>query len=110
MIVFNWLNVKKNKQTSDWIMYLESLSFTEFFYFFHWKLNYACHSMHEIEVRTKTRPWHEREAEQGGHFVLNRLLVQRWNYPIEIKDKVSNIPENDYLKSVLDLLEYLECV
>ena len=52
----------------------------------------------------------EREAEQGGHFVLNRLLVQRWNYPIEIKDKVSNIPENDYLKSVLDLLEYLECV
>ena len=31
---------------------------------------------------------------------MNRLLVQRWNYPIEIKDKVSNIPENDYLKSV----------
>lgn len=48
--------------------------------------------------------------EKGGHFVLNRLLVQRWNYPIEIEDKVSNIPENDYLKSVLDLLEYLECV
>ena len=66
--------------------------------------------MHEIEVGTKTRLRHEREAEQGSHFVLNRLLVQRWNYPIEIKDKVSNIPENDYLKSVLDLLEYLECV
>lgn len=48
--------------------------------------------------------------EKGGYFVLNRLLVQRWNYFIEIKDKVSNIFENDYLKSVLDLLEYLECV
>lgn len=88
-------------------MYLESLSFTEFFYFFQWKLNYACHSMHEIEVRKtrKTRLWHEREGERRPF-----CFEQTTSTEIEIKDKVSNIPENDYLKSVLDLLEYLECV